>query len=391
MKISKAKRLQHTEEYYFSRKLSEIKEMNAKGKQVINLGIGSPDLPPAPEVISALTQNARMQCGHSYQSYRGLDELREALADWYREHYSVHLDPASEVLPLMGSKEGIMHISLAFLNPGDKVLIPDPGYPTYKSVTELVGAETLTYNLCESNNWEPDLEQLNNEDLSDVKMMWVNYPHMPSGKAASRELFEKLLSFAKQHKILVVNDNPYSFILNKERISILSMEGAEDYALELNSLSKSFNMAGWRVGAVMGKKDYIDAVLQVKSNMDSGMFQAIQHGAIAALRLPESWYQKQDQIYAKRRILAMRILEKLDVEVADGQVGLFIWGKLPEGMAAEAFCDKLLQEKRVFMTPGSIFGQNGKSYIRISLCSSEEIFNEALGRINNTEQCKLVS
>jgi LL-diaminopimelate aminotransferase len=379
--ITPAKRLDAVQEYYFSAKLREVRQMVAEGKKVINMGIGSPDLPPGQEVLDAIAASFTDAKAHEYQSYQGLPELREAMAAFYKEHFEVSLNPANEILPLMGSKEGIMHISMAFLNEGDKVLIPNPGYPTYTSATKLVGAEPVFYNLSEANDWEPDFETLEASDLSGVKIMWVNYPHMPTGAKGSRAMFEKLVAFAKKHNILLVNDNPYSFVLNDEYLSIFQAEGAKDVALELNSLSKTFNMAGWRVGMVLGNPQLIDAVLKVKSNMDSGMFYGIQKGAIAALNCSVSWFIGLNATYAKRRELIFTLADKLGCTYNRNTAGLFVWAKLPEGIEnAEAYVDSILYDKHIFLTPGTVFGSAGEGYVRFSLCAPEGIIKEAINR-----------
>jgi aspartate/methionine/tyrosine aminotransferase len=381
--ITTANRLNSVQEYYFSRKLREVRQLLSEGKPVINMGIGSPDLAPDKTVIEAMVQAMYDDKAHEYQSYQGLPELRKGIADFYANQFGVNLDFNTEILPLMGSKEGIMHISLAFLNEGDEVLIPNPGYPTYASVTELVQAKAVNYNLTADNHWQPDFEQLEQTDLSKVKLMWVSYPHMPTGANGTIELFEKLIAFGKKHQILIVNDNPYSFVLNENPISILQVDGAKDIALELNSLSKTYNMAGWRVGMVLGNATLIDAVLKVKSNMDSGMFYGIQKGAIEALKLGKDWFDKQNIIYTKRRNLIFQLAEKLNCTFDKNSVGLFVWAKLPEGISAEAFIDKVLIEKHIFITPGIIFGSNGEGYIRFSLCVTEKKIQEALKRITN--------
>ncbi|MBF6641903.1 aminotransferase class I/II-fold pyridoxal phosphate-dependent enzyme [Flavobacterium sp. J49] len=381
--ITTANRLNSVQEYYFSRKLREVRQLIAEGKPVINMGIGSPDLAPEKTVIEAMSQSMLDDKAHEYQSYQGLPELRKGMADFYANQFKVALDFNSEILPLMGSKEGIMLISLAFLNEGDEVLIPNPGYPTYASVTELVQAKAINYDLTKANDWQPDFEALEQTDLSKVKLMWVSYPHMPTGANGTVELFKKLIAFGKKYQILIVNDNPYSFVLNDHPISILQVEGAKEIALELNSLSKTYNMAGWRVGMVLGNPTLIDAVLKVKSNMDSGMFYGIQKGAIEALKLGQDWFGKQNEIYNKRRNLIFQLAEKLDCTFDRSSVGLFVWAKLPEDISAEAFIDKVLIEKHIFITPGIIFGSNGEGYIRFSLCVTEEKIQEAIKRITN--------
>ncbi len=382
--IATAKRLNTVEEYYFSKKLREVRQMIAEGKSVINMGIGSPDLMPDASVIEAIQKAMFDDKAHEYQSYQGLPELRKGMAGFYQEHFGVSLDFNTEILPLMGSKEGIMHISLAFLNEGDEVLIPNPGYPTYASVTELVQAKPVYYDLTEATNWHPDFEALEQKDLSKVKLMWVSYPHMPTGEAGNLELFEKLVAFGKKHNILIVNDNPYSFVLNNNPLSILQVEGAKEIALELNSLSKSYNMAGWRVGMVLGNPRLIEAVLKVKSNMDSGMFYGIQKGAIEAMKLGKSWFLKQDEVYNRRRKMVFKLAEQLQCRFDVNNVGLFVWAKLPPGIAsAEAFVDTILREQHLFITPGTIFGSNGEGYIRFSLCVPEEKIEEAIKRITD--------
>lgn len=379
--ITTARRLEQVQEYYFSQKLREVRALQAAGKPIVNMGIGSPDLTPATEVMEAVQDAMLQPAAHQYQSYQGLPELREAMADFYSENFKVNLNPETEVLPLMGSKEGILHIAMAFLNEGDGVLIPNPGYPTYASVAKLVGAESILYDLSAGSNWEPDFEVLEKQDLSRVKLMWVSYPHMPTGAIGNKALFVKLIAFAKKHQILLVNDNPYSFILNEKPESLLSVPGAMEVAMELNSLSKTFNMAGWRVGMVMGKKELIQAVLKVKSNMDSGMFYGIQKGAIVALKSSPDWFQKQNAIYTKRRNLVFELVRKLNCTYDENSVGLFVWAKLPtDATSSEAFVDKLLYDKNLFIAPGTIFGTNGEGYIRFSLCVPEEKIKEILKR-----------
>ena len=378
--IQTAIRLNSVQEYYFSRKLREVRQLIAEGKLVINMGIGSPDLAPDITVIEAMQKAMFDDKAHEYQSYQGLPELRKGMADFYKNHFNVDLDFNTEILPLMGSKEGIMHISLAFLNEGDEVLIPNPGYPTYASVTELVQAKAVYYDLTATTNWQPNFDALEKLDLSKVKLMWVSYPHMPTGANGTLELFQKLIAFGKKHNILIVNDNPYSFVLNGKPLSILQIDGAKDIAIELNSLSKTYNMAGWRVGMVLGNPTLIDAVLKVKSNMDSGMFYGIQKGAIEALKLGNDWFEKQNEIYTKRRNLIFKLAEKLNCVFDRNSVGLFVWAKLPAGIMAEEFIDKVLIEKHIFITPGTIFGSNGAGYIRFSLCVTEEKIQDAINR-----------
>ena len=379
--IKAAKRLETVQEYYFSKKLREVRGWAAAGKPIINMGIGSPDLQPPVEVLAAIKSSLNDPSAHKYQSYQGLPELRSAISKFYKNKFSVDTNSEDEVLPLMGSKEGIMHISMAFLNEGDKVLIPNPGYPTYTSVTKLVGAEPLFYNLSDANNWQPNYKELEERDLSDVKIMWVNYPHMPTGTNATLETFEKLVAFGKKHHILIINDNPYSFILNDNPVSILQVEGAKDTALELNSLSKTFNMAGWRVGMVLGNTAYISEILKVKSNMDSGMFYGIQKGAIEALQLPDTWFTVQNKIYEERRVLIWQLADKLGATYNKNATGLFVWAKIPEGRKAEEVTDAILYDKDIFITPGTIFGSQGEGYIRFSLCVTAAIIKEAISRI----------
>lgn len=379
--IEKAQRLNSVEEYYFSRKLAEVRALMAKGEPVINVGIGSPDMAPSKEVLDALTRAVYEDRAHQYQSYQGLPELREAVSKFYKRFFHVALDPDRQVLPLMGSKEGIMHISLAFLNPGDEVLIPDPGYPTYTSVTRLVEARPRYYDLTADHGWLPDLEALEKQDLTKVKLMWLSYPHMPTGARATREDFGHLVAFAKKHNILLVNDNPYSFVLNHEPLSILEVEGAEEVALELNSLSKSFNMAGWRVGFILGNETYLKTVLQVKSNMDSGMFYGIQKGAVRALELSSQWYADLNRIYEKRRQLIWQLADSLGCTYDKQGVGMFVWARIPKGSGnAESFADKVLYDKNIFVAPGTVFGSNGEGYIRFSLCVPDEAIKEAISR-----------
>ncbi|MDP5105931.1 MAG: aminotransferase class I/II-fold pyridoxal phosphate-dependent enzyme [Polaribacter sp.] len=379
--IQPAKRLDTVQEYYFSIKLREVRNLVAAGKPIINMGIGSPDLQPPAKVLEAIQGSLTDANAHKYQSYQGLPELRTAIADFYQNKYRVAVNPENEILPLMGSKEGIMHISMAFLNEGDQVLIPNPGYPTYTSVTNLVGAVPLFYNLSEETNWQPNFEELENQDLSNVKIMWVNYPHMPTGTNATIETLEKLVAFGKKHQILIINDNPYSFILNDKPISILEVEGAKDIALELNSLSKTFNMAGWRVGMVLGNATYINEILKVKSNMDSGMFYGIQKGAIEALQLSNDWFAAQNKIYEERRNLIWQLADKLDATYDKNATGLFVWAKIPEGKKSEEVTDAVLYENDIFITPGTIFGSQGEGYIRFSLCVTTDVIKEAISRI----------
>ncbi|ERM84271.1 hypothetical protein P872_14590 [Rhodonellum psychrophilum GCM71 = DSM 17998] len=374
-------RLEQVQEYYFSQKLKEVNQLIAEGRPVINMGIGSPDLPPHPNVIAALTAAASKPQAHGYQSYQGNPELRKAIADFYLRHYQVNLSPESEILPLMGSKEGIMHLSMAFLDEGDEVLIPNPGYPTYTSVTKMLKANPIYYDLLPGNQWQPDFKALGQLDLKKVKIMWVNYPHMPTGAKASLSLFEKLIAFGKENDIIIAHDNPYSFILEENPLSIFNVGGAMEIAVELNSLSKTANMPGWRVGMVLGKKEWIQAILRVKSNMDSGMFLGIQQGAIAALALDKSWFVGLNNIYAERRALIWELAERLDLQVDRDTVGLFVWAKAPAGIEVGNLVDTLLYDKNIFVTPGKIFGSNGEDYVRFSLCVPIEKIKEALSRI----------
>ena len=376
-----ANRLHSVEEYYFSRKLKEVNALKAAGKPIINLGIGSPDLQPSSQVVTALTAGLLDANAHKYQSYQGLPEFRQAIADFYKAHYNVSINPDAEVLPLMGSKEGIMHISMAFLNEGDSVLIPNPGYPTYAAVTKLVQANPITYNLDQSNNWLPNLDEIETLDLSNVKIMWTSYPHMPTGAKASKTDLKKLVDFAKKHDILLVNDNPYSFILNNNPLSILNVEGAKDVCLELNSLSKTFNMSGWRIGMVLGSPEHINAILKVKSNMDSGMFYGIQKGAIAALNSQQDWFDSLNTVYTTRRELVWQLADKLNCTYDKEASGLFVWAKAPEGYKSETFIDTLLHDKSLFITPGTVFGTQGEGYVRFSLCATEEQIEEAIARV----------
>lgn len=381
--IVPAQRLDNIKEYYFSTKLKEVAAMNAAGKNVISLGIGSPDMPPSKETIDALCQSANESNTHGYQPYVGIPELRKAYADWYKKWFNVSLDSNKEVQPLIGSKEGILHISLAFLNPGDGVLVPNPGYPTYTSVSNLVGAKIQTYELDETNGWQPDFDTLEKMDLSNTKLMWVNYPNMPTGANATTELLEKLVDFGKKHGIVIVNDNPYSFILNTNRLSILQVEGAKDICIELNSLSKSHNMPGWRMGMLASNARFIDWVLKVKSNIDSGQFRPMQLAAVAALANDEEWHQRMNiDLYTQRRKLAEDIMTTLGCTFDQAQVGMFLWGRIPEDSAgSEAMADKVLYDANIFITPGFIFGSKGERYIRISLCCNEKMLQEALNRI----------
>ena len=379
--IGFSKRLGEVKEYYFSTKLKEVQQLRDQGKDIINMGIGSPDLPPDHTVIQALKQCTDQSNSHGYQSYIGTPSLRKSFAKYYKTTYGVQLNPEGEILPLIGSKEGIMHISMAFLDEGDEVLIPNPGYPTYHSVTRLVKAIPVYYDLKASKNWAPDFEALEKQDLSRVKLMWVNYPHMPTGAPGSKEVFQRLIDLAKTHQFLLVNDNPYSHILYPDPLSILSQARALEYAMELNSLSKSFNIPGWRVGMLAGNKDYIQAVLRVKSNMDSGMFLGIQEGARAALELGGDWFDQNNQIYGKRRELVWKLADKIGLEIKKQPGGMFVWTKVPLAISASEMVDELLYEKHIFVTPGFIFGSQGEGYIRFSLCVPEPRIEEAINRI----------
>lgn len=377
-----AKRLEGINEYYFSQKLREIESLNKEGKNIINLGIGSPDLPPHPEVIRTLQEEAAKSGVHGYQNYKGIPALRQACSDWYQRSYGVPLNPDTEILPLIGSKEGIVHICMTYLNEGDEALIPDPGYPTYGSAVKLAGGKPITYPLHEHLNWQPDLEALAATDLSKVKLMFVNYPHMPTGQQVTPGLFEKLVSFAEKHQILLVHDNPYSFILNEHPVSILSVPGAKSVALELNSLSKSHNMAGWRIGMLAGSKERIEEVLRFKSNMDSGMFMPLQLAAAKALNLGPEWYAQINGIYAERRAKVYQIMDLLGCSYGPQQVGLFVWAKIPDRYKdGYALSDEILYGANVFITPGGIFGSQGDRYIRISLCGDLSRFENAINRI----------
>ena len=387
--IKPAERISDVHEYYFSVKLKEIAKMNSNGEKVINLGIGSPDMPPSEEVVETLALNARRADAHGYQSYVGIPQLRNAFAAWYKKWYNVKLDPANEILPLMGSKEGIMHITLAFINQGDGVLVPDPGYPTYTSVSKLAGATIYNYSLDESNGWEPDFKAIERADaegrisLDRTKLMWCNYPNMPTGANGSPRLFEKLVEFGKRHNIIICHDNPYSFILNEKPLTILSVTGSKECCIELNSLSKAHNMPGWRIGMLATNPRFLEWILRVKSNMDSGMFRPMQLAAAKALSAPKEWYDKMNALYAERRVLAKAIMEEIGATVSDNQVGLFLWGKV--GREAKELCDRILYRAKVFLTPGFIFGNNGKNYVRISLCCNKTQLFEALERIKKLE------
>ncbi len=380
--IKPADRIADVKEYYFARKLREVARLNARGLDIISLGIGGPDRMPAPEVIATLCDAAKMPDSHSYQPFAGLPELRQAMADWYGRVYGVQLDPTTELQPLIGSKEGILHVNMAFLNPGDGVLVPNPGYPTYTSAAKLVGAEIYAYDLKPENGWEPDFDALERLSLERIKVMWVNYPHMPTGTPASRELLQRIVDFGRKHGIVIAHDNPYSFILNSEPLSILSIPGAKEVCIEMNSLSKSHNMAGWRVAMLASNPEFVQWVVRVKSNVDSGQFKPVMLAATKALSLGKEWFDSLNAEYAARRSVAEKIMTALGCTFDPRQRGLFLWGKLPEGApSAEAFCDDILYNRRVFITPGFIFGTNGEGYIRISLCAPVEKLEAALKRI----------
>ena len=379
-----AERVNSVSEYYFSRKLKEIAGMNRAGNRVINLGIGSPDLPPSAQTIETLREHVLRADEHGYQPYTGIPELRTAFSAWYKTWYNVETDPDTEIQPLIGSKEGILHISLAFLNPGDGVLVPNPGYPTYRSVGHLAGARVIPYDLKEEKGWYPDFEALEQTDLSGVKLMWVNYPHMPTGANASMELFERSVAFGRRHGVVVVNDNPYSFILNDKPLSILSVPGAKDICIEMNSLSKSHNMPGWRIAMLASNARFVQWILKVKSNIDSGQFKPMQYAAAEALKAPREWYSEMNRLYRGRRDLVAAIMHALSCRFDEKQAGLFLWGKIPEEAAgSEALADKVLYDSNVFITPGFIFGSQVDRYIRISLCCKNETLKEALNRIQN--------
>jgi len=380
--IQPANRTQGVKEYYFSVKLKEIARLNEGEVKVLNLGIGDPDLSPSEDTWNSLKEACVHPKSHGYQSYQGIPALREGFSKWYKTYFDVEINPANEVLPLMGSKEGIMITSLAYLNEGDEILIPDPSYPTYKSVTNLLGGKIVTYSLNEEQKWQPDLEALEQRDLSKVKMMWINYPHMPTGARASRELLERIVAFGKKHNILIVNDNPYSFILNDEPMSIMSIEGAKDCCLELNSLSKSHNMPGWRVGMICGSAKMLEPVLKVKTNMDSGMFYPVQQAAIKALNQDKSWYESINKVYKSRRELVFKLMDLIDCKPSEDQSGMFVWAAIPEKYKdCYELSDDILNKTKVFITPGGIFGEQGLKYIRVSLCSSEAVLEEAIERI----------
>ena len=380
--IQPAKRLESVSEYYFSRKLKEVAAMNAAGMQVISLGVGSPDMPPSEETVETLCTEAHNPDGHGYQPYVGIPELREAFSRFYKRWYGVELDPKSEIQPLIGSKEGILHVTLAFVNPGEQVLVPNPGYPTYTSLSRLLGAEVVHYDLKEENGWMPDFDALERMDLSRVKLMWTNYPNMPTGANATPELYERLVDFARRKGIVIVNDNPYSFILNNHPLSILSVEGAKDCCIEFNSMSKSHNMPGWRIGMIAANPTFISWILKVKSNIDSGMYRAMQLAAVKALDAEADWYEGNNANYSARRKTAGAIMDALGCTYDENQVGMFLWGRIPDHYTdVEELTERVLHEARVFIVPGFIFGSNGSRYIRISLCAKNDKLEEALERI----------
>ncbi|MDY2585747.1 pyridoxal phosphate-dependent aminotransferase [Winogradskyella aquimaris] len=379
--IEVANRLKQVEEYYFSKKLREVAFLKSQGKDIINLGVGSPDLEPPFKSTMILKDSLDEEGANKYQSYQGLPELREEIANFYKKRYQVNISGQTEVLPLLGSKEGIMHISMSFLNPGDEVLIPNPGYPTYSAVTKLLEAKPVFYDLTEEHHWLPDFIALERLDLSKVKIMWINYPHMPTGANAPNKFYDEVIAFGRRHNILIVNDNPYSFVLNKKPISIMRYNYAKEVCLELNSFSKTFNMAGWRVGMLVGRYEHLSAVLKVKSNMDSGMFYGIQKGAIEALKCSDMWFVSLNSVYEQRRELIWKLAEALNCTYDEYATGMFVWAKLPPHLKSEEFTDLVLKEHSIFITPGTVFGSNGEGYVRFSLCSTEEIIKQAIARI----------
>ena len=382
-KIRPADRLATVSEYYFSQKLKEIAQMNSEGKEIISLGIGSPDMPPSNKTIETLCTSAHDPNGHGYQPCIGIPELRNGFANWYKKWYNVDLDPASEIQPLIGSKEGILHVTLAFVNPGDQVLVPNPGYPTYTSLSKILGAEVVNYNLNEKQSWMPNFDELEKMDMSKVKLMWTNYPNMPTGANATPELYEHLVDFARRKNIIIVNDNPYSFILNNKPISILSVPDAKKYCIEFNSMSKSHNMPGWRIGMLASNTQFVKWILKVKSNIDSGMFRALQLAAAKSLEADKDWYENNNKNYANRRYIAGDIMKAMGCTYDENQVGMFLWGKIPDTYHnVEDLTEKILHKARVFITPGFIFGSNGNRYVRISLCCKDDKLAEALKRIN---------
>lgn len=381
--IQPADRLSCVQEYYFSRKGKEVARLNAEGKDIISLAIGSPDMPPSPETIETLCREAQKADAHGYQPTAGIPQLREAMAGFYKRWFGVELDPKTEIQPLIGSKEGILHVTLAFVNPGEKVLVPNPGYPTYTSLSKILGCEIVNYDLRPENHWQPDFEALEKTDLNGVKLMWVNYPNMPTGAAAKRETYERLVDFARRHNIVVVNDNPYSFILGREHLSLLQIPGAKDCCIEFNSMSKSHNMPGWRVGMLASNAEFVSWILKVKSNIDSGTFRALQLAAATAYANSDAWHEEANiKVYSRRRRLAGEIMEAMGCHYDADQVGMFLWGRIPDDLpSAESLTERVLHEARVFITPGFIFGSNGERYVRISLCAKEEKLAEALSRI----------
>ena len=380
--VAPADRLAGVSEYYFSKKLKEVARMNAEGKDVISLGIGSPDMPPSEETVQTLCNEAQNPDGHGYQPYVGIPELRKSFAAWYQKWYNVELNPATEIQPLIGSKEGILHVTLAFVNPGEQVLVPNPGYPTYTSLSKILGAEIVNYNLKEDAGWMPDFDELEKTDMSRVKLMWTNYPNMPTGANATIEMYERLVDFARRKNIIIVNDNPYSFILNNHPLSILSVPGAKECCIEFNSMSKSHNMPGWRIGMLASNAQFVQWILKVKSNIDSGMFRAMQLAAAKALEADAEWYESNNRNYRNRRHLAGEIMKTLGCSYDENQVGMFLWGKIPDTYThVEELTERILHEARVFITPGFIFGSNGARYIRISLCCKDAKLAEALERI----------
>ena len=379
--IEVADRLKHVEEYYFSKKLREVAFLKSQGKPIINLGIGSPDLEPPFKATMLLKDSLDDEGANKYQSYQGLPELREEIANFYKTRYKVNISGQTEVLPLLGSKEGIMHISMAFLNKGDEVLVPNPGYPTYAAVTKLLEAKPVLYDLTQDNEWLPDFIALERLDLSKVKIMWINYPHMPTGANAPNKFYDEVIAFGKRHNILIVNDNPYSFVLNNRPISIMRYNNAKSVCLELNSFSKTFNMAGWRVGMLVGSYEHLNAVLKVKSNMDSGMFYGVQKGAIEALKCSDMWFVSLNSVYEQRRELIWKLAEALNCTYDEYATGMFVWAKLPPHLKSEEFSDLVLKEHSIFITPGTVFGTNGEGYVRFSLCAAESVIKEAIARV----------
>lgn len=381
--IEPAERLKLVSEYYFSRKLKEVAQMNAEGKDIISLAIGSPDMPPSQQTIDKLCEVANRPDAHGYQPTMGTPELRNAMADFYQRWYGVELNPQTEIQPLIGSKEGILHVTLAFVNPGEQVLVPNPGYPTYTSLSKILGAEIVNYNLLEDNGWQPDFDALEKMDLSKVKLMWTNYPNMPTGGAARMETYERLVAFAQKHQIVVVNDNPYSFILNEKPMSLLQVSGAKECCIEFNSMSKTHNMPGWRVGMLASNAQFVQWILKIKSNIDSGTFRGIQLAAAEAYRNDPEWHREANiNTYRRRRAVAEKIMTTLGCSYDPDQVGMFLWGKIPAHYSnAEELTERVLHEARVFITPGFIFGSNGERYIRISLCAKEDKLEAALQRV----------